>query len=134
MAATSQGFIPRIRLFSTSAKVLLARARTSPHPEMPWLVSSRTRHRKSFSYCGETMATRISVILSADGLEFVFICAETVSRSAWVIRLPAAIAEVAAVAVVIHVLREIPEDSAIVGFSLLPIWFAACGQCTPSHS
>src|ERR1035437_6910198 len=87
---------------------------------MPWLVSSRTRHRKSFSYCGETMATRISVILSAEGFEFVFICAETVSRSAWVIRLPAAIAEVAAVAVVINVLREIPGDSsAIVGFSLL---------------
>jgi hypothetical protein len=55
------------------------------------------------------MATRISVILSADGLEFVFICPETASRSAWVIRLPAAIAEVAEVAAVINVLREMLE-------------------------
>ena len=85
---------------------------------MPWFVSIRTRHRKSFSYCGETTAIRISVILSAEGLEFVFICPETVSRSAWVIRLPAAIAEVAEVAVVINVLREMPEDlSDIVGWS-----------------
>jgi hypothetical protein len=50
------------------------------------------------------------VILSADGFEFVFICPETASRSACVIRLPAAIAEVAEVAVVINVLREMPED------------------------
>jgi hypothetical protein len=64
------------------------------------------------------MATRISVILSAEGLEFVFICPETASRSAWVIRLPAAIAELAEVAVVINVLREMPEDlSDIIGFS-----------------
>ena len=55
------------------------------------------------------MATRISVILSAEGFEFVFICPKTASRSAWVIRLPAAIAEVAEVAVVINVLREMPE-------------------------
>jgi hypothetical protein len=58
------------------------------------------------------------VILSADGLEFVFICPETASRSAWVIRLPAAIAELAEVAVVINALREMPEDlSDIIGFS-----------------
>ena len=59
------------------------------------------------------------MILSAEGIEFVFICAETASRSAWVIRLPAAIAEVAEVAVVINVLREMPEDlSDIIGLSL----------------
>jgi hypothetical protein len=40
------------------------------------------------------------------------------SRSAWVIRLPAAIAEVAEVAVVSIFLREIPEDwSDMNGFS-----------------
>jgi hypothetical protein len=56
------------------------------------------------------MTPRISVILSADGFEFVFICPEIASRSAWVIRLPAAIAEVAEVAVVSIFLREMPED------------------------
>jgi hypothetical protein len=56
------------------------------------------------------MAIRISVILSAEGLEFVFICPEICSRSACVIKLPAAIAEVAEVAAVIIVLREMPED------------------------
>ena len=86
---------------------------------MPWLVSIRMRHRKSFSYFGERTATRISVILSAEGLEFVFICPEICSRSACVIRLPAAIAEVAEVAVVINALREKPEDlSDIVGFPI----------------
>ena len=35
------------------------------------------------------------MIRRAEGFEFVFICPETDSRSAWVIRLPAAIAEVA---------------------------------------
>jgi len=64
------------------------------------------------------MTPRISVIRSADGFEFVFICPEIDSRSAWVIRLPAAIAEVAEVAVVSIFLREIPEDSSdIIGFS-----------------
>jgi len=58
------------------------------------------------------------VIRSAEGFEFVFICPEIDSRSAWVIRLPAAIAEVAEVALVSIFLREIPEDcSDIIGFS-----------------
>jgi len=57
------------------------------------------------------------VILSAEGPEFVFICPDIASRSAWVMRLPAAIAEVAEVAVVINALREMPEDlSDMVGF------------------
>jgi hypothetical protein len=60
------------------------------------------------------------VILRADGPEFVFICAETVSRSAWVIRLPAAIAALAEVAVVISVLREIPEDLSDIVVSSFP--------------
>jgi hypothetical protein len=58
------------------------------------------------------------VILNAEGPEFVFICPEIASRSAWVIKLPAAIAEVAEVAVVINALREMPEDlSGIIAFS-----------------
>jgi len=56
------------------------------------------------------MTPRISVILSADGFELVFICPEIFSRSAWVIKLPAAIAEVAEVAVVSIFLREMPEE------------------------
>jgi hypothetical protein len=64
------------------------------------------------------MTPRISVILSAEGFEFVFICPEIDSRSAWVIRLPAAIADVAEVAEVSIFLREMPEElSDIIGFS-----------------
>jgi hypothetical protein len=64
------------------------------------------------------MTPRISVIRSAEGFEFVFICPETDSRSAWVIRLPAAIAEVAEVAEVSNFLREMPEElSDIIGLS-----------------
>jgi hypothetical protein len=58
------------------------------------------------------------VILSAEGFELVFICPEIDSRSAWVIRLPAAIAEVAEVTEVSIFLREMPGDlSDIMGFS-----------------
>ena len=64
------------------------------------------------------MTPRISVIRSAEGFELVFICPEIDSRSAWVMRLPAAIAEVAEVAEVSIFLREMPEDwSDMIGFS-----------------
>ncbi len=55
------------------------------------------------------MTKRMSVIRSADGFEFVFICPETASRSAWVISVPAAIADVARVVVVKNARLETPS-------------------------
>ena len=65
------GFSPRIRLLSISAYVLLAPSRTSPKPEMPWLVSIRMIGQVIGALA--TTATRRSVILRPDGFEAVFV-------------------------------------------------------------
>src|SRR5512147_1547480 len=88
---------------------------------MPWVVSSRMRQREAPSYGGAAMTNRMSVILSPDGFEFVFICPEMDSRSAWLMLLPAAIADVAAVLVVRNALLETPQALRITYDSFLSV-------------
>ena len=65
--STLQGFSPKMRLLSINAYVFDEASRTSPNPEIPWLVSMRKMvHRLG----APSMSTnRISVILNSPGLE-----------------------------------------------------------------
>src|SRR5208283_866877 len=100
ISATLHGFIPTMRLFKIRPFVLLQSYRISPYLEMPWLVSRRISIDRS------ECAMRMSVILKAEGPEFVFTWALMFSKSALVTRLPAATAAVAEVVPVMNVRRD----------------------------